>query len=63
MQDSSNDYPGTLIISSFTGLPGNEALEISIPTRNAYYWREVSASRFIRDFEETAPQTIQGAQL
>ena len=62
-KSSSKDYPGTLIISSFTGLPGNEALEISIPTRNAYYWREVSASRFIRDFEETAPQTIQGAQL
>lgn len=28
---SSSDYPGTLVISSFVGLPGNEALKINIP--------------------------------
>jgi len=50
-------YPGTLIISSFVGLPGSEALAINIPA-SPYKWRSVSASRFIRDFGETAPATI-----
>lgn len=56
-KSSDNGYPGTLIISSFVGLPGNEALSINIPA-NPYSWRSVSASRFIRDFGETAPATI-----
>lgn len=50
-------YPGTLIISSFVGLPGNEALGINIPA-SPYNWRTVTASRFLRDFGETAPATI-----
>ena len=50
-------YPGTLIISSFVGLPGNEALGINIPA-SPYNWRSVSASQFLRDFGETAPVTI-----
>ena len=56
-KSSDEGYPGTLIISSFVGLPGNEALGINIPA-SAYSWHEASASRFIRDFEETAPETI-----
>lgn len=56
-KSSGEGYPGSLIISSFAGLPGNEALGIGIPA-SAYSWRAVSASRFIRDFEETAPPTI-----
>lgn len=58
-KSSSTDYPGTLIISSFVGLPGNEALSINI-SANPHNWRNVSASRFIRDFEETAPATTIG---
>lgn len=56
-KSSNGGYPGKLIISSFVGLPGNEALGINIPA-SAYSWREVSASRFIRDFEDTAPATV-----
>lgn len=54
---SSADYPGTLVISSFVGLPGNEALQINIPASPAS-WRSVRASRFISEFQETAPETI-----
>ena len=50
-------YAGTLIISSFVGLPGNEASAIGIRA-NPYNWKSVSTSRFIRDFGETAPATI-----
>ena len=50
-------YAGTLIISSFVGLPGSEALAINI-LASPYNWRSVSASRFIRDFGETAPATV-----
>ena len=56
-KSSDEGYPGTLIISSFVGLPGNEALGINIPA-SANNWRRVSATRFIRDFEGTAPETI-----
>ncbi len=56
-KSSKENYPGTLIISSFVGLPGNEALGIGIKA-SAYSRRSVSASRFIREFEETAPATI-----
>lgn len=56
-KSSVDGYPGTLIISSFVGLPGNEALGINIPA-SPYNWRSTSASRFIRDFGETAPATI-----
>ena len=56
-KSSGEGYPGTLIISSFVGLPGKEALGIGIGA-NAYSWRAVSATRFIREFEETAPATI-----
>ena len=56
-KSSIDGYPGTLIISSFVGLPGNEALGINIPA-SPYNWRSTSASRFIRDFGETAPATI-----
>ena len=56
-KSSDTGYAGTLIISSFVGLPGSEALAINI-SANPYNWRTVSASRFIRDFGETAPVTI-----
>jgi DNA helicase II / ATP-dependent DNA helicase PcrA len=56
-KSSKNDYPGTLIISSFINLPGNEALNMNIPA-SPYNWRSVSASQFIREFEDTAPVTI-----
>jgi superfamily I DNA/RNA helicase len=56
-KSSETGYAGTLIISSFVGLPGSEALAINI-FANPYNWRSVSASRFIRDFGETAPVTI-----
>ena len=56
-KSSDSGYPGTLIISSFVGLPGNEALEINI-LANPFNWRSVSATRFIRDFGETAPASI-----
>lgn len=56
-KSSGEGYPGTLIISSFVGLPGNEALGIGIGA-SAYSRRDVSATRFIREFEETAPATI-----
>ncbi len=56
-KSSVDGYPGTLIISSFVGLPGSEALRINIPAR-LDSWRLTSASRFIRDFGETAPATI-----
>lgn len=51
------DYDGTLIISSFAGLPGNEALQINIPA-NPTNWKKVRASRFISEFQDTAPATI-----
>lgn len=50
------DYPGTLVISSFVGLPGKEALQINIPAKPAS-WRTVRASRFISEFEDTSPET------
>ena len=56
-KSSQIDYPGTLIISSFAGLPGNEALGLGIPAR-ANDWRYTNATRFIREFEDTAPKTI-----
>ncbi|MGI6256903.1 MAG: UvrD-helicase domain-containing protein [Anaerovoracaceae bacterium] len=56
-KSSDNGYPGTLIISSFVGLPGSEALGINI-SANPHAWRTVSASRFIKDFGETAPSTL-----
>lgn len=54
---SSTNYPGTLVISSFVGLPGNEALQIGIPAHPGLQ-RRVRASRFISEFEETAPITV-----
>ena len=57
-KSSDKGYPGTLIISSFVGLPGNEALEINLRPSNAHSWRTTRATRFIREFEETAPATI-----
>ena len=57
-KSSGKGYPGTLIISSFVGLPGNEALEINLRPSNAHSWRTTRATRFIREFEETAPATI-----
>jgi superfamily I DNA/RNA helicase len=53
----STDYNGTLVISSFVGLPGNEALQINI-TASPTGWRSVRACRFISEFRETAPTTI-----
>ena len=52
----SEDYNGTLIISSFVGLPGNEASQINIISSTA--WRRVRASRFISEFRGNAPNTI-----
>ena len=54
---SETDYPGTLILSSFTSLPGNEALNMGIQA-NAYRTRITSVSRFLRDFGETAPVSV-----
>jgi len=56
-KSSDGGYAGTLIISSFVGLSRSEALAINIPA-DLFFWRNVSASRFIRDFGETAPATI-----
>lgn len=56
-KSSDNDYPGTLVISSFVKLPGKEALELNIRAK-PHRVCNVSASRFIRDFGETAPSTI-----
>jgi len=56
-KSSENGYVGTLIISSFVGLPGSEALAINI-SASPNNWKSVSATRFIRDFGETAPATI-----
>ena len=56
-KSSDNGHPGKLIISSFVGLPGSEALSINIEA-NPYRWCSASVSRFIRDFGETAPATI-----
>ena len=53
----STDYNGILIISSFVGLPGNEALQINIAASPSA-WRRVRASRFISEFRDTAPSTI-----
>jgi superfamily I DNA/RNA helicase len=53
-KSSNNGYPGTLIISSFTHLPGSEALQMGIKA-SANARRAVSATRFMRDFENTAP--------
>jgi len=58
-KSSNSEYPGTLIISSFVMLPGNEALTMKIEAKNNT-WRKVITSRFIRDFEETAPEIIKG---
>lgn len=55
-KSSDSGYPGTLTISSFVGLPGSEALGINI-CANPYNWHSTSASRFIREFGETAPAT------
>lgn len=55
-KSSKNGFPGKLIISSFSRLPGAEALHLNI-IANPNYIRTVSASRFIRDFENTAPTT------
>lgn len=56
-KSSQIDYPGTLIISSFAGLPGSEALGLGIRA-HAESWRRTNATRFIREFENTAPKTI-----
>ena len=56
-KSSENGFPGKLIISSFTRLHGNEALELKINAK-ANSWKTVMASRFIRDFENTVPPTI-----
>jgi superfamily I DNA/RNA helicase len=56
-KSSNNAYPGKLIISSFSGLPGAEALSVKIPAK-ANSWRFVSASQFINEFGNTAPRTI-----
>ncbi len=58
-KSSGQGYPGTLIISSFVGLPGNEALRLKLSAK-PYAWKETSATRFIREFEGTAPRTIIG---
>lgn len=60
-KSSDKDYPGTLIISSFVGLPGSEALGMNIKA-NPYAWKSTSMTRFIRDFEETAPIPIKYRQ-
>jgi superfamily I DNA/RNA helicase len=55
-KDSHDGDPGTLIISSFTRLPGNEALQYGI-SASSYNIKRVTASRFIREFGRTAPST------
>ncbi len=59
---SENGYPGKLVISSFVGLPGDEALRLNIQAI-AWVWRSTFATRFINEFENTAPQTIVGENL
>jgi len=58
-KSSENEYPGRLIISSFTWLPGIEALKIGIeanPKRN----KQVQTTRFINDFGRIKPIVIYG---
>lgn len=55
-KSSQNGFPGKLIISSFVSLPGSDALKLNIQA-NPRFNRTVYASRFIGDFEETAPET------
>ena len=50
-----NDHPGTLVISSFVGLPGNEAKQLGILANSQ--WRRTRACRFISEFKESAPTT------
>lgn len=53
-KSSAEGYPGTLIISSFVTLPDAEALSMKVPVK-PFTENNTTMTRFIREFEETAP--------
>ena len=58
-KSSENEYPGRLIISSFTWLPGIEALKIGInanPKKN----KQMQTTRFLNDFGRLKPRVVYG---
>jgi len=60
---SKDNYPGTLIISSFISLSGSDALNFGISNSVPYQNKQVRSSRFIREFEDTAPISKRGKTL
>jgi len=59
---ASEDYEGRLIISSFLSIPVSEAQQMKIRVFSGTNLRTM-ATRFINDFGQTAPQSIQGNEL
>ena len=59
-KSSENEYPGRLIISSFTWLPGIEALKIGINVLNPKRSKQMQTTRFINDFGRLKPKVIKG---
>lgn len=55
-------YPGKLIISSCTGIPGKEAVKMGIPSK-VNQIRRVYASRFITELGREKPPTIAGSEF
>jgi superfamily I DNA/RNA helicase len=58
-KSSESEYPGRLIVSSFIWLPGVVALKMNI-SANPRSNKQVSATRFVRDFGQTAPKPVAG---
>lgn len=56
-KSSKDDFPGELIISSFIGIPRQDALILGMNAKSRAN-NEVIASRFIQEFEDTAPTPI-----
>lgn len=56
-KSSNTAFPGKLIISSFVGIPWAEAQGLGMKMSKTFSNKTIS-SRFIREFEDTAPATI-----
>ena len=56
-KSSKDDFPGELIISLFIGIPRQDALILGMNAKSRAN-NEVIASRFIQEFEDTAPTPI-----
>ena len=54
VKSSQSGYPGTLVISSFVGLPGIAAVGIGIKA-NTHYWKTTKSTRFLKDFNGLLP--------